>query len=106
MPVPELNGEQRRAALAKAAAARRERAEVKRQLKAGETTLAAVLAAAEDSAALANLRVSEVLESLPAVGPVKTARLMQELRIAPSRRVRGLGRRQRAALLDTFPHQP
>ncbi len=103
MSLPDLDPEQRRAALAKAADARRERAEVKQQLKAGATTLGAVLDAAAGSEALAKMRVSEVLESLPAVGPIKAERIMEELRIARSRRVRGLGPRQRQALLDAFP---
>ena len=102
MSLPELDPEQRRAALAKAADARRERAEVKQQLKSGATTLEAVITAADDSEALAKMRVSEVLASMPAVGPIKAERMMEELRIARSRRIRGLGPRQRQALLDTF----
>ncbi len=106
MPLPDLDPEQRRAALAKAGDARRERAEIKRSLKAGETSLAVVLEAAAGSDALAKMRVSEVLEALPAVGPIKAERLMEELRIARSRRIRGLGPRQRQALLDAFPQRP
>ena len=48
------------------------------------------------------MRVVEVLEALPNVGKVTAARLMDELKISPTRRVQGLGRRQRAALLDRF----
>ena len=102
MSLPELDPEHRRAALAKAADARRERAEVKQQLKAGAISLDAVIAAADDSEALAKMRVSEVLASMPAVGPIKAERMMEQLRIAASRRIRGLGPRQRQALLDAF----
>jgi ribosomal protein S13 len=40
-----------------------------------------------------------MLESLPGVGKVKARRIMEEIGIADSRRVRGLGPQQRAALL-------
>lgn len=102
MSLPDLDPEQRRAALEKATDARRQRAEVKQQLKAGDITLAAVLDAAADSEVLAKMRVSDVVAAMPAMGPITAERLMAELRIARSRRLRGLGPRQRAALLDAF----
>jgi hypothetical protein len=102
MPLPELDDEQRRAALAKAAEARRIRAELKQMLKAGEVSLADVLERADSAEALAKMRVSDVLEAMPAYGPVKARRLMEDLDIAPNRRVRGLGPRQREALIATF----
>ncbi|MEX2549723.1 MAG: integration host factor, actinobacterial type [Nitriliruptoraceae bacterium] len=102
MPLPELEPEQRRAALAKAAQARRIRAELKQMLKAGEIPIADVLDGAARSEALAKMRVSEVIEAMPAYGPVKAKRLMDELGIASSRRLRGLGHRQREGLLATF----
>ena len=102
MPVPDLAPEQRRAALAKAAEARRIRAELKQMLKAGEVTIGEVLDRSRSADALAKMRVTEVIEAMPAYGPVKARRLMEELDIAPTRRLRGLGPRQRAALLDVF----
>jgi hypothetical protein len=102
MPLPELDPEQRRAALAKATEARRIRAELKQMLKSGEVTLGQVLDRAETAEALAKMKVSDVLEAMPAYGPVKAKRLMEELGIAPTRRIRGLGPRQREALLTTF----
>ena len=47
-------------------------------------------------------KVLAVLESLPGVGKVKARRLMEDIGIAESRRLRGLGDQQRAALLDAF----
>jgi hypothetical protein len=102
MPVPALDPADRSRALEKAANARRQRADVKRRLKRGETSLAELLRDASADDALSGMRVAEVLESMPAYGPVKAARLMEDLGIASSRRLRGLGRRQRAALLATF----
>jgi hypothetical protein len=102
MALPELDPEDRAAALAKAAEARRIRAELKQMLKAGDVTLRQVLDRAGDSDALAKMRVIDVLGAMPAYGPVKARRLMERLDIAPTRRVRGLGPRQRDALLATF----
>jgi molybdenum cofactor biosynthesis enzyme len=102
MPLPELDPEQRRAALAKAAEARRIRAELKQMLKSGEVTLGQVLDRAQSADALAKMKVSDVIEAMPAYGPVKARRLMEELGIAQTRRIRGLGQRQREALLTTF----
>ena len=102
MPLPELAPEERRAALAKAAQARRIRAELKQMLKAGEVTMAEILERADNADALAKMKVSEVIEAMPAYGPVKARRLMEQLDIAPTRRLRGLGPRQREALLSRF----
>lgn len=102
MPLPELDPEQRAAALAKAAEARRIRAELKQMLKAGEVSLREVLDRSGQAEPLAKMKVADVLEAMPAFGPVKARRLMEELEIAPSRRLRGLGPRQREALLATF----
>jgi hypothetical protein len=100
--LPQLTDEQRTAALAKAAAARKSRAELKERLKRGGTTLKQVLVDAEKDEALAKLKVSALLEALPGVGKVRAAALMEQFDIAASRRVRGLGDRQRKALLDEF----
>ena len=102
MAVPPLTDEQRAAALEKAAAARRARAELKGRLKRGGTTLKQVLDDAENDEAVAKLKVSALLESLPGVGKVRAAAVMEQLEIAPSRRVRELGERQRQALLNEF----
>ena len=51
---------------------------------------------------LAKLKVVSVLESLPGVGKVRARKIMEELEISESRRLRGLGNNQRAALLDRF----
>jgi hypothetical protein len=102
MPVPELSDDARRAALEKAAAARRTRAEVKQQLKAGEVTLAQVLDRAEHDEVIGKTKVFSVLESLPRVGKTIARRKMKELDISESRRLRGLGERQRSRLLEEF----
>jgi hypothetical protein len=101
MPLPVLNEEQRRQALEKAAEARRKRAEVKAELKSGKRTLSDILQD-QGSDTVGKMKVSTVLESLPGVGKVRARKLMEKLDISASRRVRGLGAKQRSALLDEF----
>lgn len=102
MPVPELDDQQRADALAKARRSRRVRAELKQMLKAGEVTLREVLERVDDDA-VGRMRVVDVLEAMPAIGRVKSGAIMADVGIAASRRLRGLGPRQRAALLERFP---
>lgn len=102
MPLPPLTPEQRAAALEKAAAARRERAEIKSRLKHSGASLADVLAEGQHNEVIGKMKVSAVLESLPGVGKVRAAKLMEDLGISGSRRVRGLGSNQLAALQREF----
>ena len=95
---PQLTPEQREAALAKAAAARAARADIKARLKNQSLTLAEALSSDDDN--IAKLKVVSMLESLPKVGKVKASRIMEEIGIADNRRVQGLGAQQRAALLE------
>ena len=100
MPLPPaLTPEQRHAALQKAAEARRQRAEVKAKLKQGSLGLEDLFDQGTRDDALAKLKVVSVLESLPGVGKVQARRIMDELDISESRRLRGLGRNQREGLL-------
>lgn len=101
MPLPPpLTEEQRRDALAKAAAARRKRAELKEQLKSGRTTLKELLERQDE--VVGKMKVSTVLESLPGVGRVRARKLMERLDISESRRLRGLGAKQKENLLQEF----
>lgn len=100
--LPQLTEEQRAAALVKAAAARRIRAELKERLKRGGTTIGDVLKQSDDDEVLGKMKVSALLEAMPGVGKVRAAQIMERLEIAPSRRLRGLGDRQRKALLADF----
>ena len=57
MPLPQLTEEQRTAALEKAAAARRTRAELKDRLKRGGTTLDEVLKQSDNDEVLGKMKV-------------------------------------------------
>ncbi len=102
MALPQLTPEQRAEALAKAGAARRERAEVKNRLKNAEGSLRAVVQEGRSNEVIGKMKVSALLESMPGVGRVRAAQIMSEIGISESRRVRGLGANQIAALLERF----
>ena len=102
MSLPTLTAEDRAAALAKAGEARKERAEVKRQLKAGETTLAEVVKDAATNVVLAKMAVLDLLRAMPGVGDVRAKQIMERLGINESRRIGGLGTNQRSVLEAEF----
>jgi guanylate kinase len=96
-----------RVAAAKAAvAARRARAAVKAAIASGERSALDVARAAwddslvETTSAERSLRVRDLLVSLPGIGPARAEAIMGSLRIASTKRLGGLGTRQRAALAD------
>jgi len=100
--LPILTPEQRQAALAKAAAARKLRAEVKNRLKHSGATLAEVISESRANEVIAKLRVIDLLQSMPGVGKVRAKEIMSRIGIADSRRLRGLGANQISALLREF----
>ncbi len=101
MPLPpSLSLEQRQAALEKAAAVRRSRAELKERLKMGSLTLEELLSEGDHDEVVGKMKVLSVLESLPGLGKVKARRLMDDVGISESRRVQGLGDQQRKKLFD------
>ena len=102
MALPPLTPEQRAAALAKAAEARRERAAVKNRLKHSGASLSEVIADGRTNDVIGKMKVSALLESLPGVGKVRARQLMEKLNISETRRVRGLGSNQIAALEREF----
>lgn len=99
MPVPQLTPEERQAALKKAKAARSRRAEVREELKSGKMTLEKVLTMKDDPV-VGRMKVSTLIETLPGYGKAKAEKIMKELEIAESRRLKGLGERQQKALLE------
>jgi hypothetical protein len=103
--LPPLTPEQRAAALAKAAVARRERAAAKNRLKYSQGSLAEVITEGKDNEIIGKMKVSALLESLPGVGRVRARQIMDEVGISESRRVRGLGTNQAAALIARFDRE-
>ena len=99
---PVLTPQQRADALAKAAASRKRRAEVKSKIKSGDYTIDTVLEIAHTDEAVAKMRVRELLEALSGVGKVRAQSLMERLNISPTRRIAGLGRHQIKELRNEF----
>ena len=100
MALPVFTPEQRAQALEKAAAARKARTEMLAAVKAGDLTIADVLAKAETDEIVKKTKVSAVVKALPGVGKVRATQLLEQLAIADTRRIDGLGTNQRRALLD------
>lgn len=100
MPLKPLTEEQRAAAREKAKKARVIRAEIKEAVKNKQITISEVLQRAETDEAVARLKVTDLLTSLPGVGEVRTENILKDLNIAASRRLRGLGIHQRRALIN------
>lgn len=96
---PQLTPEQRQKALEKAGEVRKKRADVKAKLKMRSISLSDLLEQAESDEVVAGTKVLAVLESLPGMGKVRARKMMDEIGIADSRRIRGLGDQQRASLL-------
>ncbi|MCA1781112.1 MAG: integration host factor, actinobacterial type [Dermatophilaceae bacterium] len=102
MALPPLTPEQRSAALLRATDARRERAAVKTRLKSAGDSIAEVIASGKENDAIGKMRVSALLESMPGIGRVRARQIMDDVGIAQSRRVRGLGANQTSALVKRF----
>lgn len=102
MALPPLTPEQRSAALQRATDARRERAAVKVRLKSSGDSIADVIASGKENDAIGKMRVSALLESMPGIGRVRARQIMDDVGIAQSRRVRGLGANQTSALVKRF----
>lgn len=100
MALPTLTAEARAEALKKAAAVRKERGEVLAQLKDGKVSLKEVLE--REDTVVGKVYVRRLLESMPGIGKVRAGQLLNELDISESRRVQGLGARQKERLLELF----
>ena len=72
---------------------------VKEKLKMGNLTLDQLLTQADSDGTVGKMKVVSVLESLPGLGKVKARRLMETVGISDSRRLQGLGAKQRESLL-------
>ena len=99
MAIPQLSAEERQAALEKAKAARIKRAQVRDDLKSGKLSLKEVLDMKDDPV-VGRMKVSTLIETMPGYGKAKAEKIVGELKIAESRRLKGLGERQEAALLE------
>jgi hypothetical protein len=97
---PSRSRAQREDALRRATAVRRQRAQLKRDLKSGRCAIEEVLS--DPPAFVQTAKVADLLLAVPKYGPVKVNKLLSRCRIAPNKTIGGLSDRQRnelAALL-------
>ena len=97
---PERSLNERLDALSKANNVRSRRAALKADLKRGAASIREVLAAPPDY--LLTAKIVDVLLAAPKCGRVKTAKIMEQCRISPSKTVGGLSERQRSELIAYF----
>ena len=95
---PERSHVQRMDALHRANQIRTQRAQLKRELRAGTRTIDSLLLA--PPAYLETAKVVELLLAVPKYGRVKANKVLQQCRISPSKTVGGLSERQRTEIVD------
>ena len=89
---PDLSPQERKAAGEKAVASRRERAEIKAALTSGEIGIFEAINDGRQS--IQRMRVSELLDAAPGIGPRRAFTIMSKAEISDTRRIGGLGRHQ------------
>jgi hypothetical protein len=67
-------------------------------VKSGELSLEELFRLAANEECVAQMRAYDLISALPAIGEVKAERIMKSASIAKTRRIRGLGPKQRAEL--------
>ena len=95
---PERSLTQRMEALQRANDIRTARATLKRDLKAGRTSIHQLLTAPPEY--LETAKVFDMLLAVPKYGRVKVNKVLQQCRISPSKTIGGLSERQRAELVS------
>jgi hypothetical protein len=97
---PERSLTQRMDALARANDIRTRRAQLKRDLKAGRTSIHGLLL--DPPEYLQTAKVFDLLLAVPKYGRVKVNRILTQCRISPSKTIGGLSQRQRNELVSHF----
>jgi len=98
MPLTPLTEDARASAREKAVLARAHRQEIKRALSDRELSVRQVLDMVDSDPALAKMPVGQMLRALPGIAE----RIIEELHIAPTRRLGGLGVHQRRKMVEYF----
>ncbi len=75
---------------------------MKNRLKNSGASISDVLRDGETNEVIGKMRVIDLLQAMPGLGKVRARQTMERLGIAESRRVRGLGTKQVAALQREF----
>ena len=97
-PVPERTHDQRLRALRRANDIRTRRAQLKRDLKAGKTSVDGLLM--DPPEWVMSAKVFDMILAVPKYGRVKANKILSQCRISPSKTIGGLSQRQRAELVQ------
>ena len=95
----ELTDEERAKALAKANQMRKARAEFKSRITEGMVSVDEILDSQSDSV-IGKIKVADILEAIPGIGPAKREQIMDEIGISENKRLRGLGIHQKEAIKE------
>lgn len=102
MVLKDLTPEERQAARQKALDARTTRAKIKSEFSDGKLSLKQVFERADEDEAVARMRTIDLLTSLKGIGEIRAQGIMEQCEISLNRRLRGLGHRQRNALVEAL----
>ena len=97
MKPPHLSIEERKAALFKAVEARKIRSEFKLRVKNKQIRWHEAFESTEE--AIQKMRIKELLESIPSFGSTRAENILDQIGISHSRRIKGIGIRQKSELL-------
>lgn len=100
MALPNLSNEDRKEYLKRAAEARAARCEIKREIAEGEMSASEAVKQAAPGTTLGRMRTLELLRAVPGIGPARSESIMADLDISQNRRLGGLGKHQRAKLIE------
>ena len=102
MAIPKLSEEELQSARKAATAARRSRADFKEQVRSGALSIGEALEKAMQDDVLAHIKVVDLLKTQRRIGQVRAEEIMNKLSIAPTRRIRGLGKHQIDGIVEEF----
>jgi len=98
--------EQRHEALARANEIRITRAVVKKRVARGEVPYDSLLTLGRWDPLFSSMKVREALETMPSIGPIKAAQILQRARISPSRTMGSLLPMQWDRLFEAMDRYP
>jgi len=103
MGVPVVSFEKKLASLDKARNIRAKRSRMKKMLKSGEIDLSGILDNYEKYCSyIGNMKLIDILVSLPKIGIVKAKKILSELNISERKKINGLSSRQVKAFKEYF----
>jgi len=100
--IPKLSEKELQAARQAATEARRTRAQFKERVREGSLTISQALDQASKDDVLAHIKVIDLLKTQRRIGQIRAEEIMAKLSIAPTRRLRGLGKHQVDGLIEEF----